>query len=428
MCGVPHQAVEHHVAKLVAAGRKVAICDQVEDPRAAKGLVRRDITRVVTPGTVLDPESLVPNAPSLSGRAAARADPRLGRRVPGPLDGPLLRRARCRARRVPDVAGALPPAGDPPARTARRPRVSGGRLAPAAGLVERPPELAPVGRSRPLPRRRGAARAYAAEMRPGGIAHVGDAGAAVLRPADGARRGGHRHPRALRILGRLERAQPLRPPGPDAHAARRAGAAGGPLRTRRSTRSTSSRAGTRWRSSCAAPRSPKRCRRRSTASAISSGASRAWPWAPPARARSPRSARDCEGASRGRRGGRAARRRALSLAAREPFPTPPTASRAIEATLAPEPPVLASAGGAIRDGRRRRARRAPGAAARRPGRDPRRSRPRSGGARASPPSRCASTGSSATRSRSPTRTATAFPRTGSAGSRWRTPSASSRRR
>src|SRR5215813_3749639 len=64
MCGVPHQAVDHHVAKLVAAGRKVAICDQVEDPRAAKGLVRRDITRVVTPGTVIDPESLVPNAPS----------------------------------------------------------------------------------------------------------------------------------------------------------------------------------------------------------------------------------------------------------------------------------------------------------------------------------------------------------------------------
>ena len=64
MCGVPHQSVDHHVAKLVAAGRKVAICDQVEDARAAKGLVRRDITRVVTPGTVLDPESLVPDAPS----------------------------------------------------------------------------------------------------------------------------------------------------------------------------------------------------------------------------------------------------------------------------------------------------------------------------------------------------------------------------
>ena len=50
MCGVPHQAIEHHVAKLVAAGRKVAICDQTEDPasrdeNAAKGLVDRAVVR-----------------------------------------------------------------------------------------------------------------------------------------------------------------------------------------------------------------------------------------------------------------------------------------------------------------------------------------------------------------------------------------------
>src|SRR5215468_6427437 len=64
MCGVPHHSVEHHIAKLVASGRKVAVCDQVEDARAAKGLVRREITRIVTPGTVLDAESLVPGAPS----------------------------------------------------------------------------------------------------------------------------------------------------------------------------------------------------------------------------------------------------------------------------------------------------------------------------------------------------------------------------
>src|SRR5262249_13948287 len=64
MCGVPHHSADHHIARLVAAGRKVAICDQVEDPRSAKGLVRRAITRIVTPGTVLDPESLSPGAPS----------------------------------------------------------------------------------------------------------------------------------------------------------------------------------------------------------------------------------------------------------------------------------------------------------------------------------------------------------------------------
>src|ERR1700720_4098810 len=60
MCGVPHQSADHHIARLVASGRKVAICDQIEDPRAAKGIVRRAITRVITPGTVLDPESLLP--------------------------------------------------------------------------------------------------------------------------------------------------------------------------------------------------------------------------------------------------------------------------------------------------------------------------------------------------------------------------------
>ncbi len=51
MCGVPYHAAEHYVAKLIAAGHKVAICDQMEDPRQAKGLVRREVTRILTPGT-----------------------------------------------------------------------------------------------------------------------------------------------------------------------------------------------------------------------------------------------------------------------------------------------------------------------------------------------------------------------------------------
>jgi DNA mismatch repair protein MutS len=63
MCGVPWHSADAHIARLVAAGRKVAVCDQVEDPRAAKGLVRRDITRIVTPGTVVDPQGLRPDAP-----------------------------------------------------------------------------------------------------------------------------------------------------------------------------------------------------------------------------------------------------------------------------------------------------------------------------------------------------------------------------
>jgi DNA mismatch repair protein MutS len=58
MCGVPFRAVDAYLAKMVEAGFKVAVCDQVEDPRKAKGLVRRDITRVVTPGMFIDPQHL----------------------------------------------------------------------------------------------------------------------------------------------------------------------------------------------------------------------------------------------------------------------------------------------------------------------------------------------------------------------------------
>jgi DNA mismatch repair protein MutS len=58
MCGVPHHALEGYLGKLIATGLKVAICDQVEDPAHAKGLVKREVTRVVTPGTVSDPALL----------------------------------------------------------------------------------------------------------------------------------------------------------------------------------------------------------------------------------------------------------------------------------------------------------------------------------------------------------------------------------
>ncbi|MBQ7900535.1 MAG: DNA mismatch repair protein MutS [Clostridia bacterium] len=51
MCGVPFHSVEGYIAKLIKAGRKVAICEQVEDPKAAKGIVKRDVIRVITPGT-----------------------------------------------------------------------------------------------------------------------------------------------------------------------------------------------------------------------------------------------------------------------------------------------------------------------------------------------------------------------------------------
>jgi len=54
MCGVPYHAAENYIAKLIRKGFKVAICEQMEDPRLAKKLVRREVTRVVTPGTAAD--------------------------------------------------------------------------------------------------------------------------------------------------------------------------------------------------------------------------------------------------------------------------------------------------------------------------------------------------------------------------------------
>src|SRR5574340_1327828 len=51
MCGVPYHSAENYIAKLIRKGYKVAICEQMEDPRLAKKLVRREVTRVVTPGT-----------------------------------------------------------------------------------------------------------------------------------------------------------------------------------------------------------------------------------------------------------------------------------------------------------------------------------------------------------------------------------------
>lgn len=58
MCGIPYHAVDGYLNKLVAKGYKVAICEQVEDPKQAKGLVKREVTRIVTPGTNLAPQAL----------------------------------------------------------------------------------------------------------------------------------------------------------------------------------------------------------------------------------------------------------------------------------------------------------------------------------------------------------------------------------
>ena len=58
MCGVPHRAAKGYISRLIEKGYKVAMCDQVEDPKAAKGLVKREVVRVVTPGMIIEDELL----------------------------------------------------------------------------------------------------------------------------------------------------------------------------------------------------------------------------------------------------------------------------------------------------------------------------------------------------------------------------------
>ena len=58
MCGVPYHAVDGYLSRLVENGHKVAIAEQVEDPKLAKGLVRREVIRVVTPGTLTEGSTL----------------------------------------------------------------------------------------------------------------------------------------------------------------------------------------------------------------------------------------------------------------------------------------------------------------------------------------------------------------------------------
>jgi DNA mismatch repair protein MutS len=64
MCGVPYHAADGYLARLVKKGFRVAICEQVEDPKKAKGLVKRDVVRVVSPGTLTDANYLDAREPA----------------------------------------------------------------------------------------------------------------------------------------------------------------------------------------------------------------------------------------------------------------------------------------------------------------------------------------------------------------------------
>ncbi len=173
MCGVPHQSVEHHISKLVSAGRKVAVCDQVEDPRAAKGLVRRDITRVVTPGTVLDAESLVPDAPSYLA-ALAPGEPDWGLAFLDLSTG-RFHAGTAKASRVADALALfrpreilLPEAAAEPEFRATLSRRSAAWWHAAPRDVSGFASLASAAREAAS-----GALAYAHEMRPGRLEHVG---------------------------------------------------------------------------------------------------------------------------------------------------------------------------------------------------------------------------------------------------------------
>jgi len=58
LCGFPWHAASTYIARLISKGYKVAVCEQMEDPRFARGVVKREVVRVVTPGLVLDPDNL----------------------------------------------------------------------------------------------------------------------------------------------------------------------------------------------------------------------------------------------------------------------------------------------------------------------------------------------------------------------------------
>ncbi|MBQ2295529.1 MAG: DNA mismatch repair protein MutS, partial [Clostridia bacterium] len=58
MCGVPYHSCDAYIARMVEKGYKIAICEQMEDPASVKGLVKRGVTRIITPGTVIEDSML----------------------------------------------------------------------------------------------------------------------------------------------------------------------------------------------------------------------------------------------------------------------------------------------------------------------------------------------------------------------------------
>jgi DNA mismatch repair protein MutS len=89
MCGVPYHAVERYIARLLSRGHKVAICEQMEEPAKAKGLVKRAVTRIVTPGTVVE-ESMLEARRSSFLAAVARYEDEFGLAIADVSTGELI--------------------------------------------------------------------------------------------------------------------------------------------------------------------------------------------------------------------------------------------------------------------------------------------------------------------------------------------------
>ena len=106
MAGFPHHQLESYLGKLIAAGLRAAVCEQVEDPKLAKGLVRREVTRIVTPGTVTDDALLDPRESNYLA-AVAPGDP-VGLAWVELSTGPIRGRRLCRASNWPTNSPASP--------------------------------------------------------------------------------------------------------------------------------------------------------------------------------------------------------------------------------------------------------------------------------------------------------------------------------
>ena len=234
MAGIPHHAADGYIARLIRAGQKVAVCEQMEEPAKGRKIVRRDVVRVVTPGTITDTQFLdgarnnfllaahgdrrprsAPRSwtcpPATSGWASSRARARRSSRRRCCAAPPS-----CCSRRARDAAGSrgAAPAGVPvtpgsrvpsgPARRARRSSraVPGRRRSTPSAWGGSPPGLQAAG----------AALAYLARD-PGRVA-----GAPHANPAPGARRRDaarpdrRRHARALRDRSRSGRPAARSPP------------------------------------------------------------------------------------------------------------------------------------------------------------------------------------------------------------------------